>query len=124
MLIKPIITEKSMRDAATGRYTFWVGMTDNKTVIGHEVAKVFGVEVVRVATSIRSGKTKRAGKKRVAVTRPDWKIAVVTIKKGQKIGLFEEEQPKTEEKPKEKPKVEKTVEKPVKKTKTKKEAKA
>ena len=89
MLVRPIITERSMQEAGRKRYAFEVGIGDNKKQIGQEVAKQFGVTVVDVATSIRHGKIRRSGKKRTVVVRPDWKIAFVTIKPTQKIELFE-----------------------------------
>jgi large subunit ribosomal protein L23 len=108
MLIKPIISEKTMKDAALKRYTFEVGLFDNKPTIASEVASHFKVKVLAVATHIRPGKVKKAGKKRVIITRPDRKIAIVTIDKNQKIDLFET---KVEE-PVEKSKVAETAKKP------------
>jgi large subunit ribosomal protein L23 len=93
MLSKPIISERSMQQAASRRYTFEVGVMDNKTQIAQEVARMFKVTVLDVATSIRHGKVRRVGKKRTPVTRPDRKIAFVTIKPDQKIDLFETNEP-------------------------------
>lgn len=96
MLTRPIISERSMQQAALRRYTFEVGLMDNKTQIAQEVAKMFKVTVLDVATSIRHGKVRRVGKKRTPITRPNRKIAFVTIKSDQKIDLFETSEPEKE----------------------------
>lgn len=88
MLIKPIITEKSMNQASTGTYMFEVPKNANKITIKSAVNKQFKVEVVDVRISVLKGKIKKfrghTGK------RIDKKRAYVTIKKGQKIDAFEE----------------------------------
>lgn len=89
MIARPIITEKSMKEAGASRYVFAVGLGDTKTQIAQEVGRLFGVKVTNVATSIRHGKTRRAGKRRSRSRRADWKMATVTIDPKQKIELFE-----------------------------------
>ncbi|MEK7565427.1 MAG: 50S ribosomal protein L23 [Patescibacteria group bacterium] len=89
ILIKPIITERSLNDAAAGKFTFAVDKTANKPQIAQAVITQFAVHVVSVRTSIVKGKTKRAGKKRLIVKTPDWKKATVALKTGEKIDLFE-----------------------------------
>lgn len=106
MLRRPIISEKSVLEASSRRYLFEVGLLDNKTQIARDVEKAFGVKVLKVATSIRHGKTKRVGKSRTVVKNSDWKVAYVSIDPKQKIDLFEisdsQEAPKAEAKTKEK----------------------
>lgn len=99
MLVRPIITEESMRDVAKNKYTFEVQLQYNKAEIAHEVARVFGVTVLDVATNIRPGKTKRVGKKRTTIRRADRKVALVTVKPGEKIKLFETTETPVPEKP-------------------------
>ncbi|MBI2008335.1 50S ribosomal protein L23 [Candidatus Amesbacteria bacterium] len=89
MLIKPIITEKAMREAKLGRYTFAVGIGDNKTGIKREVEKAFGVKVVKAWTLRVPGKEYRMGKKWQKGTKSDWKKAIITVKEGQKINLWD-----------------------------------
>jgi large subunit ribosomal protein L23 len=88
MLLKPLITEKSMADAANKSYTFVVSLADTKTTIRQYVEKTFGVNVVKVHTSIFKGKTYRTGRKGLKATGANWKKATVTIKPDQKIDLF------------------------------------
>lgn len=89
IIVKPIITEKSMARAGSGKFTFAVALRTNKTAIKQAVEKQFGVHVLHVATSIVKGKTQRVGQKRLEIGVPEWKKAVVTLEKGQKISLFE-----------------------------------
>ena len=89
LIVKPIITEKSMKEAAAKRYTFEVDLRANKTQIKKAVEKEFGVKVTRVRTAIVPGRKYRHAKKMRLGHKPDWKKAVVSIKPDQKIDLFE-----------------------------------
>ncbi len=89
ILIKPILTEKSMQDAARSRFTFSVAIEANKAQVAQAVAAAFGVKVVNVKTMTVKGKTKRAGKLRLEVAASSWKKAIVELAKGQKIDLFD-----------------------------------
>lgn len=89
ILIKPVITEKSMQDAANFRYTFAVAYEANKAEIAQSVSANFNVKVVSVKTMILKGKTRHSGKTRQEVQTSDWKKAVVEVEKGQKINLFD-----------------------------------
>lgn len=88
VLLRPIITEKSMNQASTGTYMFEVPKNANKITIKDAVSKRFKVDVVNVRISVLKGKIKKfrghTGK------RVDKKRAYVTIKSGQKIDAFEE----------------------------------
>ena len=88
-LIKgPIITEKLDRAREEHhQYSFLVDRGANKTEIRHAVEKLFKVNVVTVNTSIARGKVKRIGKS--IGQRANWKRAVITLKEGQSIDLFE-----------------------------------
>ncbi len=89
VVIKPVISEKSMAQATTGTYLFDVPTAANKMSIASAVTEAFKVEVAQVHTAIIKGKVKRvAGKKG---QRRDRKRAYVTLKKGQKISAFEEQ---------------------------------
>jgi len=89
MLSKPLITEKTLRDAASKRYTFVVDLKATKTDIKREVEKLFGVNVIKVHTAIMPGKSYRSGKRFIFRNKSDWKKAVVSVKPDQKIDLFE-----------------------------------
>lgn len=89
VIISPLITEKSMIDAGNGKFTFRVAKEADKKEIKKEVEKNFKVNVVHISTSILKGKSMRTGIRRVEKSISDTKKAVVTLKKGEKIGLFE-----------------------------------
>ncbi|AKU91587.1 50S ribosomal protein L23 [Vulgatibacter incomptus] len=84
----PIVTEKSDQDRdAHNAFTFEVDRRASKDEIKAAVKKFFDVDAVDVRTSIVRGKTKRVG--RSIGQRPNWKKAIVVLKEGQKIDLFD-----------------------------------
>jgi len=89
VIIRPIITEESMKYVPAGKYSFVVHKKADKNEIRKAVSELFGVTVVSVATSVVKGKTKRVGQRRTEVDSSEWKRAVVEVKKGEKIGIFE-----------------------------------
>jgi large subunit ribosomal protein L23 len=89
VIIKPIITEKSMNDVSGKKYTFAVARFANKTEIKRALKTAFNITVLSVATSVVKGKKKRVGMKRKEVTESVWKRATVQLKKGEKLSLFE-----------------------------------
>lgn len=90
ILRAPVITEKSMMKAQTQRvYTFYVDPTASKQQVAEVVEKTFGVNVIDVRTTKVAGKVKRTGRKRVSVQTAARKKAMVTLKEGQTIAVFD-----------------------------------
>lgn len=89
VIIAPIITEKSMGDAAKGRYAFKVALSANKPFIKQAIEEKFKVKVLKIMVSIVKGKTDRRGVKREEFVKTEWKKATVQLAKDQKIGLFD-----------------------------------
>ena len=88
IIIKPVITEKSMDELQNGKYTFKVAKNANKIEIKKAVEALFGVEVAKVNTLTVNGKAKRVG--RFEGRTSDWKKAVVTLTEDSKtIEFFE-----------------------------------
>ena len=88
IIIKPIVTERSMRDMEEGKYTFKVDRRVNKSEIKKAVENVFGVKVEKVNTMNMQGKLKRQGAHEGRI--PNWKKAIVTLKEDSKrIEFFE-----------------------------------
>lgn len=88
IIIKPIITENSMDDMASKKYTFAVSKKANKIEIKQAVEKIFGVKVEKVNTMNMIGKVKRMGAKQGK--RADWKKAIVTLRpESKEIEFFE-----------------------------------
>ncbi len=90
VLIKPIITEKSLQDVGGGKFTFRVNKKANKIDIKRAVEDFFRVKVISIATSIVKGSRKRTGERRVEVSVSSWKKAIVKLKEGQRIDLFDQ----------------------------------
>lgn len=86
IILRPVITEKSMEQMAAGKYTFVVHPRATKPEIRRAVEELFDVEVEKVNTINVRGKLRRMG--RYVGRRPDWKKAVVTLKEGQRIRQF------------------------------------
>src|SRR3989344_3033675 len=89
MLKRPIVTEKSMKLARAGLYTFEVDKNDNKNVIAKLISDKFKVEVVSVKTINVKGRVKSQKKVRKSFQKPSYKKAIVQLKEGQKLALFE-----------------------------------
>lgn len=77
IIVKPVITEKSMALQDERKYVFRVQKGANKSEIKKAVETVFGVKVKKVTTMNMLGKTKRQG--RFIGKRPDWKKAIVQL---------------------------------------------
>ena len=89
IIIRPIITERSMTSVADKKYVFEVAPTAGKIEIKKAVEEIFGVKVAKVNTMNVSGKAKRMGAARPGRTK-DWKKAVVQLREDSKsIELFE-----------------------------------
>ncbi|MCI8284674.1 MAG: 50S ribosomal protein L23 [Firmicutes bacterium] len=82
VIIKPVITEKSMDDAAQRKYTFKVAKDANKTEVKLALEEIFGIEVEKVNIMNVKGKVKRMG--RSVGRTPDSKKAIVTLKENSK----------------------------------------
>jgi len=85
---RPLVTEKSIAGADRAKYTFRVSRDANKIEIARAIEQIFSVKVQDVNTMNVRGKTKRLGRYPEGRT-PDWKKAIVTLKPGHKIEIFE-----------------------------------
>ena len=82
IVIKPIITERSMAGLQDGKYTFKVAKSANKIEIAKAVEELFGVQVAKVNTMNVRGRSKRMGMHSGYTA--SWKKAIVTLKEGSK----------------------------------------
>ena len=89
VILGPIITEKAMNEASKGRYTFKVFSNANKNDIKKAVEDKFKVNVLKTTTVLIKGRKSRRGARRIEVLNTAFKKAVVTLKQGQKIALFD-----------------------------------
>lgn len=88
-VIKPIITEMSMKDSKSGKFTFLVAKDATKPEIRKEIQNVYGVTVTGITTvTMRTNRaiSTRFGRKNV---HKELKKARVALLKGQTIPAFE-----------------------------------
>jgi large subunit ribosomal protein L23 len=88
ILIRPVISEKSIAQTERSTSTLAVARDANKFQIKAAVEAEFKVDVLDVRVISVRPKEKRRGR-RTPGTVPGWRKAVVTIGPGQKIELFE-----------------------------------
>jgi len=83
-IVKRVLqTEKATRLALHDQYLAHVALDANKTQIRQAIEQLFNVKVMKVNTQVCHGKWRRLSAR--WGRRPDWKKAMVTLAKGQKI---------------------------------------
>jgi large subunit ribosomal protein L23 len=88
VIVRPLVTEKSTGQLErTGAYTFVVAKDANKVEIAQAIEKLFNVKVRDVRTMQYRGKERRLG--RFIGRRPGWKKAIVKLREGDSIEIFE-----------------------------------
>jgi large subunit ribosomal protein L23 len=87
VLRRPLVTEKMTRLGEKNKYAFEVDPQANRLQVKGAVEKAFNVKVASVNILWVKGKAKRMGPRRF--TSPAWKKAVVTLREGYKLQLFE-----------------------------------
>ncbi|MGH2959729.1 MAG: 50S ribosomal protein L23 [Solirubrobacterales bacterium] len=87
VIIEPVVSEKSYALMSANKYTFRVHDDAHKLQIAQAVEEIFNVKVAKVRTSTVKSKPKSRGGFR-GRTR-DWKKAIVELKPGNRIELFE-----------------------------------
>ena len=85
-ILSAVVTEKSMKLAENGQYTFKIADGASLNAVSSEVKRLFGVDVTHMHRLNISGKVVRRGK--YQGRRPDIHKVIVTLKPGQKIKEF------------------------------------
>jgi len=93
---KALVSEKSYLSATQGKYTFIVDKSADKDTVSRVIEELFKVHVLSVNTANYIGKKKQTKKNHGK--RADFKKVILTLKKGEKIDLFELEDKNKEEK--------------------------
>lgn len=88
VILKPVISERSMDDAANKKYTFKVATNANKTQVKLALEEIFGVEVAKVNIMNVQGKVKRMGRN-VGRTAASKKAIVTLTEKSKEIEFFQ-----------------------------------
>jgi large subunit ribosomal protein L23 len=89
VILRPVVSEKTMALLDTNAYTFVVHSEANKIEIRDAVESIFNVRVSKVNTLNRTGKRRRNRRSFTFGKRPDTKRAIVTLVEGDRIDLFE-----------------------------------
>jgi large subunit ribosomal protein L23 len=91
IILRPVISEKSMDESQRGKYTFAVANDASKIQIEAAVEEIFKVKVAAVNVLTTKSKEKRGGtrRSRIAGRTTPWRKAIVTLAPGQKIEFFE-----------------------------------
>jgi large subunit ribosomal protein L23 len=87
VLLAPVVSEKSYSQIADRKYTFKVHKDAHRTQVRQAVEQLFGVDVEAVNIVKVQPKPKRRGVTKG--TRPGWKKAIVRVREGQTIEIFE-----------------------------------
>lgn len=88
IILKPIVTERSMMQAEEKKYTFKVSRDANKYQIKDAIEKIFDVKVEKVSVMNMQGKIKRMGRNQGRTA--SWKKAIIKLKpESKEIKLFE-----------------------------------
>ena len=88
ILKRAVITEKSIDRTRENYFTFEVVRSASKQQIKQAVESLFPVTVKDIKTMTRPGKTKRVGRLRKKIKKPNRRYAVVKLAKDQTIDLF------------------------------------
>ena len=84
-IVSPAVTEKATSLSEFNKIVFKVHVGANQKTIKKSIEKIFKVNVIKINTLNLKGKNKMVrGKK---TTKPGYKKAIVTLKKGQTIDL-------------------------------------
>ena len=86
VILRPVISEKSMDATQSHKYTFAVHDDANKLQIKQAVEELFKVKVLEVRTMIVRGHMRRMG--RGYAKTQNWKKAIVDVKEGETIEFF------------------------------------
>jgi large subunit ribosomal protein L23 len=89
VLIRPVVSEKTYALMEQHTYVFIVDPRATKVDVRNAVEQAFSVKVVNVNTLNRKGKSTRNRRTGVTGTRPSTKRAIVTLRQGDSINLFE-----------------------------------
>ena len=94
IIMRPVISEKTIDESGRGKYTFAVHTDANKIQIKAAVEELYKgekIQVVSVNVLTTKAKEKRRGTRRGRITgyTTPWRKAIVTLAPGQKIEFFE-----------------------------------
>ena len=87
VLLAPVVSEKSYSLISESKYVFRIHPDAHRTQVRQAVEELFGVHVEGVNVLKVQPKPKRRGN--IKGTRPGWKKAIVQLREGETIEIFE-----------------------------------
>lgn len=87
ILVKPMVTEKATVLSAVNQYVFMVAIDANKIEVADAIEEVYGIRPTSV--NMIKSKGKQINRGRISGRRKDFKKAIVTLKKGESISIYE-----------------------------------
>lgn len=87
IIVKPLITEKATNLVTANKYSFFVAKNANKISVAKAIKAIYGVKPL--AINIINHQGKRVARGKVRGQRSDSKKAIVTLKKGETIKIYE-----------------------------------
>jgi len=89
ILLRPIISEKNTMLNERGQYVFEVSERANKIMVRRAVEELFKVSVRSVNVMHVAGKKRRSPRSRTVGMTRSWKKAIVSLREGDRIELFQ-----------------------------------
>lgn len=87
VLVKPMVTEKATNLSTVNQYVFMIDNDANKIEVAKAIYEVYGVKPTEV--NIIKVKGKKVNRGKITGKRKDFKKAIVTLKKGKSISVYE-----------------------------------
>ncbi len=87
VLVKPMVTEKATNLSAVNQYVFMVDNNANKIEVAKAIHEIYGVKPSEV--NIIKVKGKKVNRGKITGKRKDFKKAIVSLKKGESISVYE-----------------------------------
>jgi len=87
VLVKPMVTEKATNLSAVNQYVFMIDNDANKIEVAKAIYEVYGIKPTEV--NIIKVKGKKVNRGKITGKRKDFKKAIVTLKKGESISVYE-----------------------------------
>ena len=87
VLVKPLVTEKASNLGVLNKYVFEIATNMNKIEVKKAIRTIYNVEPVKINIAKFKGKNVRYG--RVKGKTKSWKKAIITLKPGDKIEVYE-----------------------------------
>lgn len=88
VLLKPVVSEKTTREEAQGKYTFLVSQKATKIDVKNAIRELYGVKVTAVNVRNIRKKTRIVGRGREITKRSAGKQATIKVEPGKKIDIY------------------------------------